>query len=217
MNHVQLGPITCIKPDYPQIISVEGLDGTGKTTLTFKIEHYLQSLGYRAGIVRQNKDTVFGEWMRKLIQSKDADSISDNAFTFLFAAGFIDTIENKFMPILTDNGIVISDRFTLSTRVYQDKSIFSKEVCDIIENHLKPDVVFLLDTDLSVLQKRIEKRGEATDKFETVDIEELAVRRTLYMTHAFNKEESTVIVVDASGNEDDVWYIVKQHLDKLYR
>lgn len=200
----------------PNFITVEGIDGVGKSTIVDLIDNYLDSLGYNTQVVRQNRDTHLAMKVRNYLSCEDAKETSPTTFAFLFCASINDTIEKVIEPAHLSGKIVISDRYTLSTRVYQRESKYINMVCDIIENQLTPDLIFVLDAPPAVVQARITLRNEGGDVMESVNTDVLNERRKEFLRLS-RKRGLNTYHIDASGSQDSVVEQVTRIINKYYR
>lgn len=198
----------------PNFITVEGIDGVGKSTVVTMMSEYLNSLKYNTVIVRQNRDTPLGMKVRKFLSHEAARDISPTTFAFLFSATINDTIEKVIIPAHANGKIVISDRFTLSTRVYQRASKYISPICDIIESQLTPDIIFILDAPPVVVQARITKRDEGGDVMESVDTNVMNERRMEFLR--LGRSRSNVYRIDTSCSQEKVAEQIVNILNTYY-
>jgi dTMP kinase len=199
----------------PNFITVEGIDGVGKSTVVNAMADYLDSLNYNTKIVRLLKDTPLSKKIRSFLSCSDAQDVSPTTFAFLFCASINDAIEKLIEPAHLCGKIVISDRYTLSTRVYQRESKYIGMVCDIIENQLTPDLIFVLDAPPNVVQSRIDVRNEDSDVMESVSTDVLNERRKEFLRLS-RSYGSCVYRIDASGTMDQVSEQVISILEGYY-
>lgn len=199
----------------PNFITVEGIDGVGKSTAVKVMADYIEEIGHNVEIVRQTRDTHLGQQIRKYISCEEAKDTSPTTFALLFCASINDSIEKQIEPAHLSGKIVISDRYTMSTRVYQHESKYIDMVCDIIENQLIPDLIFVLDAPPSVVKKRINKRNDVKDVLESIDCDVLNIRRKGFIRNARASGKNTY-VIDASGSEESVAEQITTILDKYY-
>lgn len=187
----------------PNFITVEGIDGVGKSTVVATIAEYLNGVKINTQIVRQNKDTVLARKVREFISCKEAYDTSTTTFALLFAASINDSIERIIDPAHLNGKVVISDRYTMSTRVYQRDSKYVDRICDILENQLMPDLIFVLDAPPNIVKARISERAESTDALESADDEKLNDRRKEFLKIARTHSKNTY-TIDASGTQESV-------------
>ena len=100
-------------------ISVEGGDGSGKSTQIKKIETYLQENGLDYILTREPGGTPVAEKIRELILDPANKALTGRAETLLYAASRAQHVEEKMLPALEGGKVVLSDRFTDSSIAYQ--------------------------------------------------------------------------------------------------
>ncbi len=158
-------------------ISFEGMDGCGKSTHVGLLAKRLSDLGYRVVTTREPGGTALGEQLRQLLLGRIEDEpITIKAETLLFAASRAQLTATVIKPALSSGAIVIADRFSDSTLVYQclahqldDAPV--KGILAYATGELKPDLTVLLDLDEACCLGRL---TEARDYFED---QELAFHR----------------------------------------
>ena len=164
-------------------ISLEGGEGSGKTTQINRLVEMLSDRGYDVVITREPGGTPEAESIRNLLVQRDGGDWNAMAEVLLLFAARSMHIENLIKPALNDGKIVICDRFTDSTLAYQgfgrglelDKI---KEIERISINGFKPDLTFILDIDVRTGLNRSNARlseddagAQTEDRFERLDID----------------------------------------------
>jgi len=150
-----------------KFITLEGVDGAGKTTHVEFIKKYLSDLGVNFVMTREPGGTLLGEQLREILLH---DEMSPETETLLMFAARNEHIEKVIRPNLTEGKVVISDRFTDATYAYQSggKGVKEKKI-DILKEwvqaSLQPDLTFLFDLSVEVSIARLNKTREL-DKFE---------------------------------------------------
>jgi dTMP kinase len=152
------------------LITVDGIDGCGKSTQIARLKSNLENRNY---IVRTFSDlgsSQFGITTRKLINSTNlSDPLVD---VLLIYAARLENIEKNIIPALARNEIVLADRFSLSTLVYNilGRDV-SPKIYDFIESHivekLKPSLSIFIDTDVDICLSRVGKRPNGLEKYES--------------------------------------------------
>lgn len=153
-------------------IVIEGGDGVGKTTVAQEIVRELNNI--RPTIyVREPGSEHVSDDIRRLIGFELTRPLTRQ---FLFQAARAQTVENVIRPALTDNQIVVCDRYIYSTLVYQSIEAELPEhalatMNNISTRGLTPDLVFLLDAPVDVTLDRIAKdeRGSDADILKVYD------------------------------------------------
>ncbi|MGA9774735.1 MAG: dTMP kinase [Candidatus Dormiibacterota bacterium] len=142
-------------------ISVEGVDGSGKTTQAGQLAESLSRDGHQVQVVRDPGTTALGERLRALLLEPAADwALEGWAETALFLAGRVQLTAEVVRPALESGAVVISDRYIDSSLVYQGARSIPWEA--ILELHricgadLKPDLTLILDLEISAARGRRE-------------------------------------------------------------
>lgn len=151
--------------DKGRFLTVEGIDGSGKTTAILELAEYLQQLGLDVIILREPGGTVIGERIRQILLDKTNEGMSDTCELLLFAAARAQLTETVIKPAIRQGQVVICDRFTDSTVAYQGygRGIEGKTVNELnsmATNGLKPDRTFFLDLTVEEASKRLANRAE---------------------------------------------------------
>ena len=150
-----------------KFITLEGVDGAGKTTHVEFIKKYLSDLGINFIMTREPGGTLLGEQLREILLH---DEMTPETETLLMFAARNEHIKKVIGPNLLEGKVVISDRFTDATYAYQSggKGVKDKKI-DILKEwvqaSLQPDLTFLFDLSVEVSIERLNKTREL-DKFE---------------------------------------------------
>ena len=100
-------------------ITLEGTDGSGKTTQINRLKEYFSEKGYRVVCTREPGGTPIGEKIREIIIDKNNSEMANITEALLYAAARAQLVNEVIEPVLKDGGVVISDRFLDSSLVYQ--------------------------------------------------------------------------------------------------
>lgn len=154
------------------IISVEGLEGVGKTTQVKLLTEALERLGLSVKTPREPGGTAFGEEIRRLLKHSNFKIIPVTEL-LLFEASRAQLVASM-SEHLESGGILVMDRFIDSTKAYQGYGRgISIDVIDrlneIATGGVCPDLTFVLDLPVAESRKRLGDRGEATDNFESLE------------------------------------------------
>lgn len=171
-------PIDSIKslyrnPETPGsfFLSLEGIEGSGKSTQIQEIEKYVQSKGLRVVTLREPGGTQFGEKLREAIL-KSETPLHPLAECHLFLASRAQLLKEKILPFLLQPGsVVILDRYIDSTLAYQGKARrLGYETVLTLHQHdplnLLPHRTYFLDISLETSMERQKARGNEKDYFE---------------------------------------------------
>ena len=187
-------------------ITFEGIEGSGKSTQAKLLKQNLEERGYKVSLTREPGWGTIGNLIRKLIlEERDLD-IHPYTELCLFCADRAQHVADYIKPKLANNEIVICDRFTDSTIVYQGygrklDTYFVKKMAEASALELKPDITFLLNLPVKTGLKRLQERGEIT-KLDEEPFEFHELIRQGYISEAnLNKNRIKIINADASVEE----------------
>ena len=130
-------------------ISLEGIDGAGKSTQSRLLAAHLRGLGREVIETREPGGAAGAEDIRKLLVEGDPDRWSPETEILLFSAARRDHLERTIAPALARGAVVICDRFADSTRVYQGAA--RGDLRDLVDDiharviGVEPDLTLILD------------------------------------------------------------------------
>ena len=147
-----------------KLIVFEGIDGSGKTTISKLFYKYLNKKGISSSWFREPSDSKWGKKIRKLANVKDSIPIEDEFFYFLKDREW--DVKYNIQPALERNEIVILDRYYFSSACYQGAR--GVDINRIIEENRKfspePDLLFLIDVDIPTAMERIKRSRDIEAK-----------------------------------------------------
>jgi dTMP kinase len=146
-------------------ITLEGLDGSGKTTQIKKLAAWMQKRGLRPVVTRQPGGTATGDRIRALLLDAGSTSVAPMAEMALMFADRAQAIAEVIEPALAGGKIVLCDRFTDSTEAYQGggRELGSEVVLELhrlLCGPLKPDLTLLLLPSLKLSLDRARRRND---------------------------------------------------------
>ncbi|MCM8804468.1 MAG: dTMP kinase [Candidatus Omnitrophica bacterium] len=156
------------------IVSFEGIDGSGKTTLVKKFYKYLIKKKYDVVVLHEPGGTKIGEKIRRILLDKN-EKINKFCELFLYLASRAQLIEEKIEKYLKEGKIIILDRYIDSTFAYQGygRDISLKFIEKIHKNFfgekIIPNITFLIDEKPENLIKVL--KNKRTDRIEKESIE----------------------------------------------
>ncbi|MCB9493000.1 MAG: dTMP kinase [Epsilonproteobacteria bacterium] len=200
------------------LIAIEGIDGSGKTTLSTKLAQALEQQGITTLVTKEPGGSKLGKEIREIVHTQK-DLVCDKAEFLLFAADRAQHFHEEVMPALEQGTVVISDRLSDSSLAYQG---FGRGLdCQIIAtintwamNERKPDLVLYVKIDIETAIKRITQRNLKLTSFEQE-------KREFWekVSNGFDQlfaDRTEVVVIDGSLAPDDVCQqAVHQTLAKL--
>ena len=153
-----------------KLITIEGLDGAGKTTLALALLDALRSRNVDARQLREPGGVRAAEMIRGLVKDPQLQ-ISARAEALLYAAARAQLVEEALRPLLEDGVCVLLDRFVDSSLAYQGagRELGMKPVREINEfatGGLTPDLTLLLEVDPAVSRGRAREREAPPDRLE---------------------------------------------------
>ena len=156
-------------------ITMEGPDGSGKSTQIALLREYLEKEGYQVLITREPGGNTISEAIREVILNKDFTEMSSITEMLLYAAARAQLIDQIVGPALESGQAVISDRFVDSSLVYQGiaRGIGVEKVYEVNKlaiGKYMPDVTFLLDLPAEVGISR-KKDQKELDRMELESLE----------------------------------------------
>lgn len=154
-----------------KFITLEGPDGSGKSTMLGKIEEYLNKRNIEYIVSREPGGTKIGEDIRNIILDVDNHKMCAETEALLYAASRAQHVHEKIIPALEEDKVVICDRFLLSSLAYQGvgRELGIEEVKSINDfgtNNLNPDLILFFHVDPEVTLKRKTKNlgGDRLEK-----------------------------------------------------
>ena len=193
--------------DKGYFISFEGIDGSGKSTQIQRLADFLRSLSFDIVVTREPGGSVGGEEIRKLLLQGDVDRWSAETEILLFTAARRDHLERIILPAMKNGQIVICDRFTDSTRMYQGmRGPKLKKLVDMLDKEVigqDPDLTILIDIDPGIGLRRAKSRETVEERFEDFGLELQKKMRKGFLN--LSKQFSNRIsVIDGHQSEDNV-------------
>ena len=156
-----------------RLITVEGLDGAGKTTLVAGLTRELAARGRELLVLREPGGVELSERIRALVKDPEL-AVDPRAEALLYAAARAQLVAEQLVPLLESGQWVLLDRFVDSSLAYQGvgRELGIEAVRDV--NHfatggLRPDRTLLLRADTATRAARQAVRGEAPDRLERED------------------------------------------------
>jgi len=199
-------------------ITFEGIDGCGKTTQFRMLGNWLRERGIEVTETVEPGGTAIGQQIRRILLDPANADIQPRTELLLYFASRAQNVDQVIRPGLDAGRIVLCDRFTDSTLVYQGagRGIDSSVVLDLDRiacRGLKPDVTFLIDIDLETSLARAKRRNERVGSAESrIDEESAAFHERVrqgYLTLA-RSEPDRFVVIDGRGGIGEVGAVIRQ-------
>ena len=191
-----------------RFITVEGQDGSGKSTNIAVIVDALRKEELKVVQTREPGGTPLGDALRDIVLNGSKFEISDLAELLMIFAARAQHIQKVILPALEAGEWVVCDRFTDATYAYQGSARgvsyeVIKELETLVQGNLVPDLTFLFDVPIAVGMVRASQEGPP-DRFESEDTEFKQKIRTAYLQLARKHPERIILI-----NSDQTLELVK--------
>ncbi|SET23750.1 thymidylate kinase [Natronincola peptidivorans] len=202
-------------------ISIEGLDGAGKSTQINFMKRFLEDKGLEVLITREPGGTIIGEKIREIILDKQHQEMADTTEALLYAAARAQHVKEFILPALREGKVVLCDRFVDSSIAYQGggRRLGQEEVKainDFATQRLEPNLTMFFDISPETSLKRIDVKD-----IDRLEQEKIEFHRTVYNTYldlAKKYPERMRIVKADKGIEEikqEVEVILKELIEKI--
>ena len=202
-----------------KFITIEGVEGVGKTTNIAFIKEWLTQNNIPYLTSREPGGTPIAEEIRQILLNPRDEAVCNKTELLLMFAARAQHLEQVILPQLNNGSWVLCDRFTDATYAYQgagrnmDSQLIS-QLESMIQGTLRPDLTLILDIPPEEGLKRANQRG-SLDRFEQEKIEFFERVRECYQLIAKRNQERCV-VIDASQPLSDVQVCIKEALETFY-
>lgn len=196
--------------DRGKFITIEGVEGAGKTTnIPFIQQLLVEQLGEAKGIAvvhtREPGGTEVGEAVREILISTELPAMHEDTELMLMFAARTEHVRKVIEPALVSGNWVLCDRFTDASYAYQGggRGIPLQRIAQLeswVQGQLRPDFTLLFDVDADTGLSRARSRGEA-DRFEEEDMEFFNRVRTQYLSMA-RQDPQRYKIIDAGAGLD---------------
>jgi dTMP kinase len=208
-------------------ITFEGIEGCGKSTQACLLRDFLQNRGKEVVLTKEPGGSRLGLELRRILLSVENQDLSEEAELFLYLADRAQHTHSVISPALKAGKVVISDRFTDSTIVYQgygrgiDPDILNQLNIMAVKGIL-PDITFLLDLPVEAglkraLDRNIQKNLTMSEgRFEAESLEFHKKIRQGYLTWA-DLNKNRFVVVDASRDVNTIFSFIVHKLKEFFK
>ena len=191
----------------PQFITLEGIEGAGKSAQKVALCRLLDANGITYIETREPGGTPYAESIRQLLLTRSEDAPSAKTELLLMFAARAQHLETKIIPALEAGAWVVCDRFTDATYAYQGGGrqlpvdwIQSLET--LVQGVRRPDLTLIFDIPVEMGLARADLRG-ALDRIESEDIAFFERVRAMYQEIA-SRDTERVMTLDATADIDTV-------------
>jgi dTMP kinase len=202
-----------------KFISIEGIEGAGKSTQINFIRDFLEAKGKRVVVSREPGGTELGEQIRELLLAPRQAGMSEDTELLLMFAARAEHIHQKIKPALMRGDWVLCDRFVDATFAYQGggRGIERDRIQTISDWTLKgiqTDLTLLFDLPVAVGQSRVVKRQQQKDRFEQEKAVFFEKIRHCYLQRA-ETEPERIKIIDASREIEAIQSQISSILNAL--
>jgi dTMP kinase len=204
-----------MKPRRGRLITLEGIDGAGKSTHVAWLGEELRRRGHEVVQTREPGGTVVGERLREMLLS---EPMSVQTEAMLMFAARAEHLAEVIEPCLVAGKWIVCDRFTDASFAYQGggKGLSDSRLSILetwVQGDLQPDLTFLFDLPAESARER-RLRARAADKFEREDEAFFTRVRTAYLARA-QMATTRIVVIDGSQPIDAIRRDLVHSLDAL--
>lgn len=201
-----------------KFITLEGIEGVGKTTNREFIRSLLEQSGKPCIETREPGGTPLGEALREMLLQHKHEGMSADAELLLMFAARAEHLHKVILPALAAGNNVLCDRFTEATYAYQGggRGLNDNKIAELenwVQGELRPDLTIILDAPVEIGRDRAGRRS-APDRIEKEQNDFFERVRHTYLELARHYPQR-IEVVDASVAiekvQDQIYHVMKQH------
>lgn len=204
------------RPSEGVFITIEGIDGSGKTTITKQLKARLAYHGYFVHLTREPGGSPLAEKIRELIINEKMGGLTE---LLLFNASRSDHLDTTIQQHIDQRHVVVSDRFSDSSWAYQGYGRGLKEQAEVLEDMVvgqrRPNYILYLKISIEESLKRLNARrvqsGEAPDR---LDSESTQFKQRMLEGYASREED--YVIIDAEQDIVDVTRAVCDWVDNVF-
>ncbi len=188
-----------------KFISLEGIDGAGKSTHHAWLVDYLRSQGKTVVATREPGGTPLGETLRTMLLN---ESMHLETEALLMFAARKEHLDKVILPALMRGDWVVSDRFTDASFAYQGggRGLSLQKLTQLeqwVQEGFQPDLTFLFDVPVETARTRLQSTGQVLDRFEQEQQAFFEQVRQTYLDRA-HREPRRIIRIDATQTLDKI-------------
>lgn len=187
-------------------ITFEGIEGCGKSTQAKLLADYLEDKGIDVVLTREPGGTDISEKIRDILLDVENVAMLKETELLLYLASRAQHTGEVILPNLKNGKIVISDRYTDSTLVYQGlvrdiNPDFVRQINNFAAFSLKPDITFLIDLNVDHAFERIKQKKR--DRIENESPEFHKKIRKAFLKEA-NEDKKRFVILNGAGTMDEI-------------
>lgn len=202
----------------PRFITLEGLEGAGKTSRWVELKAYLERRGKTVCVTREPGGTALGERLRELLLAADQDPMAPLTELLLMFAARSEHVTRVILPALAAGHWVLCDRYVDASYAYQGggRQLGVAPVAALealLPERARPDLTLLLDLPVEIGLARVNRRGSA-DRFEQETVAFHQRVRDAYLARA-RQSPQRYRIIDATAHPDEVRTAIERAVEGL--
>lgn len=202
----------------PRFITLEGLEGAGKTSRWVELKAYLERRGKTVCVTREPGGTALGERLRELLLAADQDPMAPLTELLLMFAARSEHVTRVILPALAAGHWVLCDRYVDASYAYQGggRQLGVAPVAALealLPERARPDLTLLLDLPVEIGLARVNRRGSA-DRFEQETVAFHQRVRDAYLARA-RQAPQRYRIIDATAHPDEVRTAIERAVEGL--
>ena len=201
-----------------KFITIDGVEGAGKSTQIDLICSYLHQKGIEVVRTREPGGTAVGEKIRSVLLDVENQEMHSDTELLLMFSSRNELIQNKIIPALNEGFWVVSDRFTDASFAYQGGGRMLNlnridKLADWVLGDFKPDLTLLLDVSVEVGMERIESRATK----DRIELEERAFFERVRSVFVSRSEAfpDRIKLIDANDSVEGIQSKIRAYIDLL--
>lgn len=204
-------------------ITLEGTEGSGKSTQLALLAETLRQAGYTLFVTREPGGTAIGDQVRAILSDMKNTAMQPRTEFLLFQSSRAQLVEQELKPRLAEGQLVLCDRYADSTVAYQGYGYQKldleqvRSIVDFATGGLKPDLTILLDVDVELGLRRKRQGGVEWNRLDDFEIAFYQRVRQAYLEMA-RREPLRWVIIDAAASFEQVQDQVRRAvLERLSR
>lgn len=193
-------------------ISLEGIDGSGKTTQLQRLESFLSARGHAVTLAQEPGGTRLGREIRKLLLDEANSDLRAVPELLLYFASRAQNIEEVILPALEQGGVVLADRFTDATVAYQgygrELGVNAVESIEAVAcRGVRPDLTLLLEIDPDIgVRRALDRNAKQSGDESRMEQEGRKFYKLVAQgyDHLLQAEPERIKKIDARGSIEEV-------------
>ena len=201
-----------------KFITLEGIEGVGKTTNRDYIQRLLEQTGTACVVTREPGGTPLGEALREMLRQHKHEGMCSDAELLMMFAARAEHLDKVILPALAAGKHVLCDRFTEATYAYQGggRGINAQKIAELetwVQGELRPDLTIILDAPVETGRQRAGQRS-APDRIEKEQNDFFERVRATYLGLADHYPDRIAVVdagVDLDKVQNQIDHVLKQY------